>query len=509
MDGRSSSHRVALLAVPAIVVAAAMVMAQPLRQQPVQKADAPPVIFRGAESCSACHNLKKFPNPAYDRSKTHVRLDEFEIWKTDKHGSAYENLTSPLGQEMGKRLGNLDVKDRKTGCLGCHSASTEEVTKRQQGDAFKLSDGVSCENCHGAANEWFGPHSETTWRKNSPIEKAAKGMNDLRDPVRQSSKCLSCHVGSVPEGKVVTHEMYAVGHPPLPSIEVARFADNMRHWWLIKEKPESKNDPALLKGNEFERSRLSLVSAANALRASMMQLAEESAIDKPPAPGESWPDYARFDCASCHHELQRPSWRQERGFVLTPGRPPVGRWPLESVRLGIEKLKMDDESAGRFHDELKAHESVLNAATGARPFGRKVALKEAATKYAAWAQELAARIATASYEEKGVKNLLGKLLAMATEADLDYDAARHLVWTAWTFYRDLQPDYANDAETKKKNDEVKAIFSQLSTGLNLDLPIGRNEDIAKGLPQAFRKMGDYEPAQFRSDIKDLTKKLLP
>jgi hypothetical protein len=509
MDGRSSSHRIALLAVPAIVVAAAMVTAHPPTRGTGQKGDFSPAVYRGAESCSACHNVNKYPNPAFDRSKPHVRLNEFETWRTDKHGSAYDNLTSHLGRAMGNRLGNLDVTDRKTGCLGCHSASIEEVAKRQQGDAFKLSDGVSCENCHGAAGDWFGEHSETKWRKLSPIEKAAKGMNDLRDPVRQSTKCLSCHVGNVSEGKVVTHEMYAVGHPPLPSIEVARFADNMRHWWLIKEKPESKQDAALLKGNEFERSRLALVSAANALKASMMQIAEESAIDTAPAPGESWPDYARFDCASCHHELQRPSWRQERGFILTPGRPPIGRWPLESVKLGIEKLTIDDASTRGLLDELKAHESALNAATGARPFGRKVALKEAATKYAAWAQELAARIAKAAYGEKDVKDLLGKLLAMATESDLDYDAARHVVWMAWTLYRDLQPDYGNDAETKKKDDEVKSVFSQLSTGLNLDLPIGRNEDIAKGLPQALRKMGDYEPAQFRSDITDLTKKLLP
>ena len=35
----------------------------------------------------------------------------------------------------------------------------------------------------------------------------------------------------------MTHEMYAAGHPPLPSIEVATFANSIpRHWWLLAEK---------------------------------------------------------------------------------------------------------------------------------------------------------------------------------------------------------------------------------------------------------------------------------
>jgi hypothetical protein len=509
MDGRSSSHRIALLAVPAIVVAAAMATARPPARGPAQKNAAAPAIFVGAEDCSGCHNNRLAPNPAYDRSKKHIRRDEFEIWKRDKHGSAYENLEkSKLAKEMGRRLGNLDVTDRKTGCLGCHSASVEEVNHRQQGKAFKASDGVSCENCHGAAGDWVGPHfTDPTWREKSPKEKAERGMTDLRDPVLQSSKCLSCHVGSVAEGKVVTHEMYAVGHPPLPSIEVSRFADEMRHWWLIKEKPESKDDLKLLKGNEFERSRLSLVAASIALKTAMTQIVEESGVEQPPAPGESWPDYARFDCASCHHELQRPSWRQERGFTLTPGRPPIGRWPIETVRLGIEKLALDDPSAKGLLAELDAHEAAINAATSVRPFGRKAALKDAASKYAEWSKILADRLGKATYDEKSVKELLRKLLVTAN-GDLDYDSARHVVWTAWSLYRDLQPDGMGDEGLRKKDAEVKALFAQISKGLNLDLPIGRNERIAEGLPDALRRMADYDPAQFRKDMMDLRDKLL-
>jgi hypothetical protein len=509
MDGRSSSHRIALLAVPAIVVAAAMAIARPPVRKLAETDDVAPAIYYGAKHCSGCHNTKEFPNPAFDASKNHVKLDEFGTWKLDKHGSAYENLkASSLGKDMGRRLGNLDVTDRKTGCLGCHSASAEEMSLRRAGDAFQLQDGVSCENCHGPAEKWEGEHSQQKWRKNSAEQKAKLGMNDMRDPVRQAEKCLSCHVGNVAEKKVVTHEMYAVGHPPLPSIEVANFADNMRHWWLIREKPESKTDPALLKGNQYERSRLALVAAATALKTAMTQIAEEAAIDEPTVPGQAWPDYARFDCASCHHELQRPSWRQERGFTLKPGRPPIARWPIEVVRLGIDKLTLDDPSAKGLLDELKAHEEAINAATSVRPFGRKAVLKEAASNYSAWAQDLARKLTNASYDEKTVRELLRKLFATVAERDLDYDAARHVAWTAWSLYRDLQTDGKDVPELQRKDAEVKALFSQISKGLNLDLPIGRNQKVAENLRDALQRMGEYEPAQFRKDVKDLGEKLL-
>ena len=42
----------------------------------------------------------------------------------------------------------------------------------------------------------------------------------VRDPVRRTELCLSCHLGSTSENKMVTHAMYAAGHPPLPGFEM-------------------------------------------------------------------------------------------------------------------------------------------------------------------------------------------------------------------------------------------------------------------------------------------------
>ena len=35
--------------------------------------------------------------------------------------------------------------------------------------------------------------------------------------------CLSCHVGNAQQGKVVTHEMFAAGHPPISGFEIETF----------------------------------------------------------------------------------------------------------------------------------------------------------------------------------------------------------------------------------------------------------------------------------------------
>ena len=50
-------------------------------------------------------------------------------------------------------------------------------------------------------------------------------------PSNAHKLCLSCHVGNAAQGKVITHAMYAAGHPPLPAMDIATFALNQpQHW---------------------------------------------------------------------------------------------------------------------------------------------------------------------------------------------------------------------------------------------------------------------------------------
>ena len=113
------------------------------------------------------------------------------------------------------------------------------VPAAQRARTFDLSEGVSCESCHGPAAAWLGPHTERDWTHEKSV---ALGMYDTRDLTKRTEKCLSCHLGN--EEKSVDHEMIAAGHPDL-YFELDSFSAVMpRHWKEPGEPGEPENsDP--------------------------------------------------------------------------------------------------------------------------------------------------------------------------------------------------------------------------------------------------------------------------
>src|SRR5262249_31933344 len=130
----------------------------------------------------------------------------------------------------------------------CHATSFKQ--DRGQPASFSKKDGVSCDGCHGPAQFWLAEHfavdekGERAWRTLSPADKEARGMLDVRNPVKRAEMCMSCPVGSAAEGKIVTHSMYAAGHPPLPGFEVDGFSKNLPpHWRDLKDVPFLQKAP--------------------------------------------------------------------------------------------------------------------------------------------------------------------------------------------------------------------------------------------------------------------------
>src|SRR5207249_824079 len=147
----------------------------------------------------------------------------------------------------------------------------------------------------------FAEHSNSKdWRTRSPAYKRNLGLIDLRDPVQRAATCLACHVGSAAEAKVVTHEMYAAGHPPLPGFELATFSESLpKHWRLMKDVPlMNKLDAKVRKEvyhyeiGELEQTRLVVVGALVSLRESMRLLLDQA---RPGGNyGQTWPELAQF-----------------------------------------------------------------------------------------------------------------------------------------------------------------------------------------------------------------------
>lgn len=462
--------------------------------------------YFGSDQCYDCHNKT-------DVSKLKIppilcRCNEVLIWeKADKHKDAYKNLLGPRGQQMLKLLGIQDVSKEQR-CVSCHGIYVPPDQEKLVDKTFKLEEGVSCIACHGAYEEWVSPHSARTpreaekWRSLSRQTKEEQyGMTDLWDPAKRTRLCASCHIGNAQEGKVVTHDMYAAGHPPLPSIEIATFSDEMpRHWQYLKEKDEKAQrilsyDPA-----ELERVKLVVVGGAVDFQAAMQLLAGQAEMSaQVNDPENRLLDLAQFDCYACHHDLKTRSWRQQRGYPAVPGRPQSRTWPLALLKLGIHHAGQKQAAP-----ELDEKLSRLHSAFASDPFGNLSQIAFAARDLATWSQQLTDKLNSegTKYSPANVPGLLQDLCDLAAAEIPDYDTARQMAWAFRVIFSEWKPEPTNNAKILEK---LQALEEQLK----LHLPSGQEQQIMAQLPLALRKISDYDPDQFKQTFDQLARLLPP
>ncbi len=415
------------------------------------------------------------------------RCDEAVEWeKTDKHADAYKGLTGARGKQMARILG-YDVTKAKA-CLVCHAVWFEDPQVRKDSETvgWDIKEGVNCVACHGAYSEWIGAHSlqinAVKFRPLSPEVKWEKyGQKNLRDPLLRAELCSSCHVGNAAEGKFVTHEMYAAGHPIMPGFELATFSNEMpRHWENLRDKKPAVAAELGLRKGELEETQLTLVGAAISLRDAMNLIAADGRDN----PGL---DLAHFDCMACHHDLKSPSWRQVRGYGKgKPGRVPMRPWSAELVRLAIKALPDGGAAEAKRFEELLG---AVNAAFDAQPFGNAKSAAKAARALAAFAEGLAGRLnRPAKFTAKEARELLAAYPAtMQTGRLLDHDQARQAAWGFEVIHNEL-------IKTKgmPKDDKAAAALEGLGKALRLRLP-DRKRTLEAEYPDALRRMNDFDP----------------
>ena len=281
----------------------------------------PAASYTGSGSCSSsqCHGGLR------PRTDGRVLQNEHTVWVTkDPHSEAYAHLLEERSKTIARNLKLERSPEREPRCLTCHSLDAPEA---RRGRTFDPADGVSCEACHGPAEKWLGPHTTRGWSHRQSVE---LGMRDTKDPLVRAETCSPCHVGGT--GKKVDHELYAAGHPDLVFEMQWASASMPRHW----------REPA--DRGPFFATRLWAVGEAVHLRDQMYRAGRPHA--------GSLPEFAEFDCGSCHHELVQKSWRQARGYGgRRPGDPPVDltRWrvlaPLAS-RVAPETAREMEAAAG-------------------------------------------------------------------------------------------------------------------------------------------------------------------
>ena len=297
---------------------------------------------------------------------------------------------------MGNILGG-NVHTRED-CLACHSVVLPKKAGVSPAESFRLAEGVSCVACHGpdVTDEkdpgrlgWVllhGPDSKVLrqrWRNTSPDDKDTKhGMTDLWDPAKRTTLCASCHIGNAEMGRVVTHEMYAAGHPPLPSFEVVSFSSQMPpHWQNLRDKDKSIRELVMKfrPGNvDLELTELLAVGGLVAFQEYVKLLAA-------PVPSKDWPELANYSCYACHHDLQPQSWRQQRKYQGIPGRPPMQEWPTALVDLGLfQTAGGDTAKAGQLVNEFQAHLLRLQKAVDKQPLGDRDEVNATAKTLVTW-----------------------------------------------------------------------------------------------------------------------------
>jgi len=295
----------------AILPAALLGAAALVARAPAQEAPAPAgPVHLGAGSCAAqaCHG------------GAFVERQEYKTWATvDRHSRAFDDLTGDIGKRIGDRLG-IDPEQAPE-CLACHGTTGVETAA-----TFDPHDGVSCELCHGAAQAWLGPHAAPAWKKMSPGEKERLGLRDLTTPGKRAALCVGCHIGG--PGRDITHAMMAAGHPPL-EFDLAAFLQAMPPHW--EEKTPASPATTWVEG----------IKAESAAR--LGQLSRAARLDY------GWPEFAVFDCWSCHHLAYSGSVYERAPLPARPGDLAVGLAGLQTLVIAAG----DDVLAKRFDRHVR------------------------------------------------------------------------------------------------------------------------------------------------------------
>jgi len=400
-----------------------------------------PVKYIGPGSCAAtsCHGSVK------PIAGSRILQNEYSTWiLQDKHSRAYQALTGDVGERMARILKLGAKAEESSKCFACHALY---ATPEQRGRPFEISEGVSCENCHGPASAWLGPHTTRSW----PHEKSvALGMTDTRNVIHRTEKCLECHLGT--KNKFVDHEMIAAGHPDL-YVELDSFSAVMpRHWKAPRESEPGKpaEDAAWVGVREWSTGQ------AVQLRSAMERLnwrAKGERFDKK----DVWPEYSELSCFACHHALgaAKDSWRQEHGYVgRRPGDPAWNASRYVVFRLLAKQI--DSANAQELDQQLLVISGEMSKLNPDRN-----AAAAAATVAAPLAQRIAERLATMQYDQGVALRMLLRISEDAENIALaDERAAEQATMAMDSLYiaysRETKP--ANAAEVRAA---INGLFQQL------------------------------------------------
>jgi hypothetical protein len=353
------------------------------------------------------------------------------------------------------------------------------------------------------------------------------------------------------QGKFVTHEWYAGGHPPLPSFEVASFARQMPvHWKPLNEKQDFKyrhgmlrredrmvanairyytQDPRgpkfpieAIKSNYLEANfgspdselehdlaqpRDAIVGGAAVLKmyARLIRDFTKQSAENQPAGGDyhstrlrsAWPELALYDCTACHHELRSGlglNDRPERNHK--PGRPPLAAWPMVLTRLAAQQAAgFKEADATTKWTSIENLVRELEAAVTKQPFGERAGMEKQAERLAAELDKLALDAMKTRFTKEAAVSAVKFLAEPRNYETRDFYAARQAAWALRECFG-AGPSYS-----------ASDVLQGASGPLALELPSGPNRSVMQNLNVWLPAAAEYDPAWFKKELMSVQAKL--
>jgi hypothetical protein len=412
---------------------------------------APTLRATGTGSCAAlaCHGGRREP--------LDLKGSEYSFWSTyDPHRKAYGVLFDDRSKIIEKNYRNLatleeSAPERDTTCLSCHVHQNFQKHEIALEESF-VSDGVGCEACHGPAEKYLTAHTQTWWKGLSNRDKSEHfGMVDTKDLSGRIEQCATCHVGT-PQAEV-NHDLIAAGHPRLLFEFANQQSKHPKHWRVEADKARNVD-------YEVRAWALGQVVATR----SSLNLLESRAIkadSKAKDNSAPWPEFAEFDCYSCHHDLKYKGYRQDlydKDRSIRPGTLAWGDWTLDGVRkiAEVKDASKDDSALARLQK--------LMASPGPKASEVAKLSREAS-------QELAPLIARVERETFGQREVDGLLSVFIRSSELPKAAD----WTpaARTYLGFVALAHARaDMGGPGLDSEVVDRFEKLRSSLNVPIPVG-------------------------------------
>jgi hypothetical protein len=162
------------------------------------------------------------------------------------------------------------------------------VPENLRGENFKVSEGVSCESCHGAAENWIRSHTRTDYTR---ADRTAAGMRDLQNLYVRANVCVACHQN-------VDADILKAGHPELIFELDGQSVAEPKHWSAEKN------------GNSAQAW---VVGQAVALREIAWQVSQQASKQKPVDAG-------------LQNQMEAMDWLLIHGLPITVS-PIEGSWP--------------------------------------------------------------------------------------------------------------------------------------------------------------------------------------